>query len=308
MGRTAGIGGMRHSSGVARLRAATPRPAVSAVRAGARAYGEMTARFRPLPDFLVIGAKKGGTTSLANWLAAHPDVLPMFPRWQRRKSPHYFDINYHRGLRWYRSHFPSSGRRAYHERRYGATSRVGESSPYYLFHPWAAERIQETIPNAKLVAVLRDPVSRAYSHYWDRVATGFEPLGSFEEAIDAEEGRMAGVSLDSLRDPGAYSHHHDNHTYLARGLYAEQLERYFALFSRDQMLVLSANALFERPAREFERIERFLGLRSVPARLDPVNVRSGKPRLDPATAERLRAFYAAHNEALYELLGEDLNW
>ena len=88
------IGGMRKSAAFNRLRRATPISLADAARNGARAVGTTTARFRSMPDFLIIGAKKGGTTSVANWLVQHPQVLPMFPRTQRHKSPHYFDINY----------------------------------------------------------------------------------------------------------------------------------------------------------------------------------------------------------------------
>ena len=303
-----GIGGMRHSRYLEKVRAATPDQAVELVRSGARRYGRATASLRPLPDFLVIGVKKGSTTSVANWLANHPDVMPMFPRMQRRKSPHYFDINYARGPEWYRSHFPTSVARRVHARRTGVSPVVGESSPYYLFHPWAAQRIKETVPEVKLIAVLREPVSRAYSHYWDRVATGFEPLPTFEEAIDAEESRLADVRDADLAAPDAYSHDHDHHTYLARGRYAEQLRRYYDVFDAGQLLVLTADELAKETATVFERLERFLGVRSVSMDLRPVNVRSGVPPMDPATRQRLKDYYAPFNQELYELLGTDLGW
>jgi len=303
-----GIGGMRHSRVVERLRSVTPGSVVEVARSGARSYGKLTASARPMPDFLVIGAKKGGTTSVANWLAQHPDVMPMFPRMQRRKSPHYFDMNYWRGETWYRSHFPTRTARWAHSRRTGVGAVTGETSPYYLFHPWAAQRIKESAPDVRLIAVLREPVSRAYSNYWDRFATGNETLDTFEQAIDAEESRLAGVSDESLRDPKAYSFDHDHHTYLARGRYAEQLRRYFELFDREQLLVLTADELRSDPHGSFERVVQLLGVRVVPMELKSVNVRSGQPPLDPATKERLRAYYAPHNQELYELLGTDLGW
>ena len=306
--RSPGIGGIRHGAGVQWLRSLTPEPVVGLARSAARSYGLATAGSRSLPDFLVIGAKKGGTTSVANWLARHPDVLSMFPRVQRAKSPHYFDINYWRGQAWYRSHFHSEAFRRLQQRRTGARPIAGESSPYYLFHPAAAGRIKETVPDVKLVAVLREPVSRAYSNYWDRRATGHEDLPTFEAAIAAEPERLADATDDALRAPDAYSYDHDNHSYVARGHYAEQLRRYFDHFERGQLLVLSADVVRREPVASFKRLEAFLGLRPVEIDLTSYNVRSGYPPLAAATRDELHEHYRPHNQELYELLGEDFGW
>jgi hypothetical protein len=305
---TRGIGGIRHGRGVTLVRGLTPDRVVTAARSAARSYGSATARSRALPEFLVIGSKKGGTTSVANWLSHHPHVLPLFPRFQRIKSPHYFDINYWRGETWYRSHFHSEAVRRLHQRRHGVRPITGESSPYYLFHPAAAQRIHETVPNVKMVAVLREPVSRAYSNYWDRRATGHEDLPTFEAAIEAEPERLAGITDELLGTPDAYSYDHDNHSYLARGQYAEQLRRYFDLFDREQLLVLSAGTVLKDPAASFGRLQAFLGLPPVEIDLTRYNVRSGYPPIDPSTRERLLEYFAPYNEELYELLGEDLGW
>jgi Sulfotransferase domain len=303
-----GIGGLRRSGPVVIARALTPDPLVARARSAFRLYGSTTSAARPMPEFLVIGAKKGGTTSVANWLAAHPQVMPMFPRWQSAKSPHYFDLNYWRGRSWYLSHFPSTPARRVHAWRTGSKAITGESSPYYLFHPAAPRRIAATVPGVKLIAVLREPVSRAYSNYWDSVARGEETLPTFEEAIDAEVSRMAGFSDSDLDEPKAYHHHHNHHTYLARGEYARQLRRYFDLFDRDQLLVLSADSLFREAEGTFQRIQDFLGLAAAKLPLEPRNVRSGYPPILPATRDRLREHYAPHNAELAHLLGEDFGW
>jgi hypothetical protein len=301
------IGGMRKSALSNRLRRGTPAQAAEALKSGARAYGSATSRFRQPPDFLVIGAKKGGTTSVANWLVQHPQVMPMFPRIQRHKSPHYFDINYWRGRDWYLSHFPSSAVRRLRERRSGG-AQVGESSPYYLFHPAAPARIRETAPDARLIAILREPVSRAHSNYWDRVVAKTEDLGTFEEAIDAEEQRLDGVTDAWLTEPANYSFDHDHHTYLARGHYADQLRNYFEHFPREQLLVLPLEALRNDPAAAFRRIEDHLGLDHRKVDLEARNAREGNPKILPETRERLAAYYAPHNRELTELLGEDYGW
>ena len=260
-----------------------------------------------MPDFLVIGAKKGGTTSVANWLVQHPQVMPMFPRIQRHKSPHFFDINYWRGPDWYLSHFPTRAVRRVRERRAGG-AQVGESSPYYLFHPAAPARIRETAPDARLIAILREPVSRAHSNYFDRVVAKTEDLPTFEDAIDAEEGRVAGVTAQWLAEPANYSFDHDHHTYLARGHYADQLRNYYEHFPREQLLVLPLEALKNDAAGAFRRIEDHLGLDHHSVDFEARNARAGNPEILPETRERLAAYYAPHNLALAELLGEDYGW
>ena len=97
-----------------------------------------------LPDFLILGAQRGGTTSLFASLAAHPEVAP-----PKEREIHFFNLNYWRGSRWYRRKF---------RRRPGEVS--GESSPYYLFHPHAPPRVAADLPSAKFVVLLRDPVEQ----------------------------------------------------------------------------------------------------------------------------------------------------
>jgi len=298
---------MRKSAVFNRIRRAMPMPVADAVRTGARAVGTATSSMRQMPDFLIIGTKKGGTTSVANWLVQHPQVMPMFPRAQRHKSPHYFDLNYWRGPEWYLSHFPTRAARTTRRHRAGRAV-VGESSPYYLFHPAAAARVRETAPNARLIAVLREPVSRAHSNYWDRVVARTEDLPTFEEAIDAEKSRTADVTDAWLEDPTHYSFDHDHHTYLARGHYAEQLRAYFDVFPREQLLVLPLEALKRDAAGAFRRIEEHLGIEHRTVDLSPRNTREGNPLILPKTRERLLAYYAPYNRQLTELLGEDFGW
>ena len=285
-----------------------PSGTVSAAKRAVHLSGRITASLRVLPDFLIIGCKKGGTTSLMNWLVEHPDVARMYPSFRRRKSPHYFDINYARGEAWYRAHFPTRLSLEWRARRTGRRPLVGEASPYYMFHPAAPERVAETLPGVRLIALLREPVSRAYSNYWDRVATGHEDLDTFEAAIDAEEKRLAGVTPERLRDPAYYSYHHDHHTYLARGRYLEHLAPWLERFGPDQLLVLAAEDMFRSPQEVFETVQRFLGLPVRRLTLRPRNERRGYPPIRPETKARLQEYYEPHNRALFEALGREFPW
>src|SRR5687767_2090616 len=148
-------------SALAPARRLAPTWAKAAARAAIGRYGVLTAEHRQLPDYLVIGTKRGGTTSLWGNLRRHPQVLSLFPQMGNLKSPHFFDINWARGERWYRAHFPTDRHRERRAREVGHPVVVGDVSPYYLFNPLAAERASLVVPQAKIVVALRNPVDRA---------------------------------------------------------------------------------------------------------------------------------------------------
>jgi len=257
-----------------------------------------------LPDFLVLGAQKAGTTALYAYLRWHPGITG--PSW---KEVSFFDRHWWRGEPWYRGQFPLRGQLPLrrHSPLRGAGRIVGEASPSYLFHPLAPERARSLVPEAKLIVLVRDPVTRAYSHYQHEVALGREPL-SFEEALDAEEERTRGEVERLVADPRAFSRAWWDHTYVARGRYAEQLERWLGRFPREQLLVIHTEDLGERPAETYAEILSFLG--AAPHALDTyprVFDRSYAPML-PATRERLAATFAEPNRHLDALLGRELGW
>ncbi len=165
-----------------------------------------------LPEFLIIGAMRCGTTALSGFVRAHPGVF--IPP---RKEMHYFDVGMDRGLAWYESYFAGVGN--------GTVP--GEATPGYLYHPGTARRIHEQLPNARLIAILRSPVDRSYSHYWHNHRRDRETR-TFEQALaDEREGRFPTNGGEA-----------NYFVYLGRGHYVEQLERYTSLFGRDQILVL----------------------------------------------------------------------
>ena len=191
-----------------------------------------TARLRLRPTFLILGAQKAGTTSLHRYLTEHPAVLRASP-----KEVRYFSTNYARGEGWYRAQFPLRSRRVASRVRAGAWPAVGEASPQYLFHPLAPQRVHAFDPALKLIAILRDPVDRAYSQYQMQLRWGYEH-STFEESLDREEAELEGELAKLYGDPPVYSTLVNRISYVARGRYAEQLERWLALFPREQLLVL----------------------------------------------------------------------
>lgn len=247
---------------------------------------------RALPDAVILGAQKSGTSSLHNYLTQQPGVIAPLV-----KEVHYFDLNFARGEAWYRAHF-------------GRREEAGinlDSSPYYLFHPAVPERMRALLPDARLIALLRDPVRRAYSHYWHEHARGREKL-SFEAAIDAEPARLADAEALLARGTIDRSEVHQHLSYLSRGRYAEQLERWFALYPRDRLLVLRFEDLVRQPLAVLNETLAFLGLPpAASANLGARNTRRYPPMAD-ATAARLREYFAPHNRRLEALLGRSMGW
>jgi len=266
------------------------------------AYGKATSSVRPLPDFLVIGAQKAGTTALYAYLRWHPGIGG--PSW---KEVSFFDRHYPRGGAWYRGHFPNALRGWVAQRSNGRRLVVGEASPSYLFHPLAPQRVHDVVPRVRLIALLRNPIDRAYSHYQHEVALGREPL-PFDEALDVEAERMRGEVERMTADPSYFSHEWWDHTYLARGRYAEQLERWYAVFPRDQLLVVSSADLDERPGETYAEILAFVGAESHELGDYPRLFRREYSAMSAETRERLAAYYAEPNRWLYDLLGRDFGW
>jgi hypothetical protein len=247
---------------------------------------------RALPDAMVIGAMKSGTSSLHYYLTQHPQVVPPL-----RKEVHYFDLNFGRGESWYRANFGRAG-------QHGVNI---DSSPYYLFHPQVPQRAHALVPEARLIVLLRDPVRRAYSHYWHERDKGREPL-SFEDAIAAEPDRVSRDHERLANGEIERSEAHQYFSYLARGRYAEQLERWLRVYPREQLLVLRFEDLAQEPLPVVNSSLHFLGLSPMAAaKVEPRNTRKYPP-IDPATAERLRDYFAPHGAALEALLGERMRW
>lgn len=259
-----------------------------------RTAGRISSGMRMLPDFLLVGTQRGGTTSLFRALAPHPGVAQP----NLHKGVHYFDVNYARGLDWYRGHFPL---------RRG--SRLAfESAGYYMHHPLAPERIAADLPGVKLLVLLRDPVERAYSAHKHELARGFETEPSFERALALEPERLAGEVERIKAEPGYVSHSHRHHSYLDRGHYADQVQVLFDRFGRDRVHVAFAEDFFTEPEPCFDAIVDFLGLpRWRPATFERHNARPGSP-LAPELHDRLTEHFAPHDERLAALLGEVPPW
>lgn len=292
---------MKLRATVARL---APWPVRRAIKAGVRTSWTLpTARFRLLPDFLIIGAQRAGTTSLYRYLTRHPAVLPVV----LTKGVHYFDAAFDKGLSWYQAHFPLSAHARLLAHRLGVRIRTGEASPYYVFHPLVAERVAEVLPDVRLILLLRDPVERAYSHYQHEVSRGFEHL-PLAEALEAEEGRLAGERERMIADPAYQSFAYQHHSYVSRGMYLEQILRWHELFPRNQLLILISEEFFADPTGTMERVLAFLDLPPWHVPGFPRYNAGRYPPMEDAIRRHLERVFRRPNEDLARYLGRSLPW
>lgn len=260
-----------------------------------------TAPWRALPDFVIAGAQKSGTSSLHHYLVQHPQLLPA-----AIKEVHYFNggldprwDKYAEGPRLYRSYFPL--RMTVQQRR----ALCFESTPDYLFNPVAAARMAALLPDARYIVLLRDPVERAISHYFHELRRGRE-TADIETAFAQEAARLASaLATGNFKDPRFI-----NLSYVARGMYAEQLERLFAHIDRDRVLVLEAEALFETPVQTLRRVLDFIGIGDFPQSVDirPTGLSDNKTDIPARLRAGLQDRFAAPNQRLAALLGEKFRW
>jgi hypothetical protein len=271
----------------------TPAPVKSGLKSALRMYGIATTPLRGKPDFLIIGAKRCGSTSLYHWLLDHPQVAPLFPTKQHIKGIHWFDRQPHRSLRWYRSYFPVRA-------RFGA-SLAGEASPYYLIHPQAAARAAAAVGDAKIIVLVREPAARAYSQWRDEVRLGHEHL-SFADALAAEDERLEPELRRMRDDPTYYSWIHEHLSYRSWGRYAVHLQRWLSEWAPAQVLVVCTEELLQPGSSTPGTITDFLGLRAHPNPALPwLNASAPPSEDDAAVFAELRSSYASDNAALRKL-------
>lgn len=210
-----------------------------------------------LPTFLICGIQKGGTTALHAYLASHPDVFC-----PERKELNFFDQHWDQGLDWYRAFFKDAPDSLLPGKA------IGEASPHYMRFAHVAERIQQTVPDARLLFILRDPVARAYSNYTYNLGRGQQdPAESFEAAIGSTDGRER---------------------YLEKGFYLRDLQAFERIVGRERMRVFFAEDLRQDPAAVLKQAFEFIGVD--PARWQPTSLSSNTTAV-PASPLAQQALY-----------------
>lgn len=253
-----------------------------------------TSRWRVFPNFVILGAQRGGTTSLFDYLARHPQVIPAF-----RKEIHFYDLHYSRGVGWYRAHFPMA-------RQMSEGVITGEATPNYLVHPDAPRRLRTVTPDARLVVMLRDPTERAYSAWRLRSSEGRETV-TFEEAVTREQQNPDPVITDYHEDPKGVGDA-IRFLYLAKSRYAEQFERWLEFFPLDQFTVITSEDLFSHPDQVLSELSEALDIDLWEPGSFPALNQVPSASIDPGLRRELLEYFRPHNERLEVLLSRQFNW
>ena len=260
-----------------------------------RAYRILTNQIRVLPDFIVIGSSKSGTTSLHYYLIQHPSIIA-------ERDVHFFEYMQTNSIEWYRAHFPTKAYKNFKKLT------VGEQTATYLFHPLIPKRIHTTIPNAKLIVVLRNPVDRAYSNYKHQVREGIEKR-TFEEAIKSELKR-----IEICKNNPEYkinNNDFNNHvvfSYLRHGIYVDFIKAWMKFFTKEQFLILPTYELNNNRVKFLKQVFDYLNVPNFEIS-DIVRQNVGEyKKLDKSTRKFLVDYYRPHNKRLFQLLGKNFDW
>ena len=263
-------------------------------------YRKFTWRIRCLPDFIIIGAQKSGTTSLFYYLSQHPQLIPSI-----KKEVHFFDggldpgvDNFSKGQSWYRAHFPKRNELDNHEK-------VFEASPSYLFNPYVPERIFNLLPNTKLIILLRNPTERAISHYFHQKRKGVETLPIFD-AFKVEEERLAPI----IENEDYRSKIFLQYSYKSRGLYYEQIIRYLKYFKFSNLLILHSDDLFMHTEITLQQTFNFIDVDPEFKILDlqPKHVSNNRTKVETDVYDYLNEYFYSQNQKLFSLLDVKYDW
>jgi len=265
------------------------------------------------PDFIIIGAQKSGTTSLHHYLGQHPKLAGSRP-----KEVHYFDkwVNYGYSMDWYKKHFI---RTSLESRLYF------ESSPNYLYHEEVARQLVVHFPEIRLIAILRDPVERAYSA-WNMYRHFFDSGKAWGEMKPTKPGYVNSIFKNLFQDRITFPTFREaieielklmesgidsEPAFLRRGLYARQLEMYYKYFRKETILVLGFKDLVADLQGTLQKVTAFLSVQDfdfAKLRKEPKNVRAYGQHVGSKDKVFLADFFSRPNADLVELLGYDINW
>ena len=248
---------------------------------------------RVLPNVIVIGVVRSGTTSLYHYLAQHPSIS---------KSAYdelgYFDSNYELGLNWYKSLFPT----IFEKKKLEQKNRkfiTYDVTPFYIYNEKVPIRIKKIIPNSKLILILRNPVDRAYSNYFIT-----NQKKKFEDVIIEEK-----EILKTIKEKNGEEYYKFVHTsLLARGFYAEQLKRWYKIFPENQIFIVKSEDFAVKTNKIMNKIFNFLELEDFDIIDD---TKKNKIRYEPMKEETRRElieYFRPYNEKLYSMINRNFDW
>jgi len=261
----------------------------------------LTGSIRVLPDFLVIGAKRCGTTSLFYHLPEHPCIS---------KSPYdnmgFFNDNFHLGINWYKSFFPTIFTRNKIKSKFGDCMTFDVTTTY-MEEESTANNVYQTKPNMKIIVILRNPVDRAYSHYHVNVKEKSEKR-SFEDAIFEEMNRIKSERIIQNKNKNLRVFTPNNIHYLKKGFYALQLKSWFKIFPREQILVLSTEEFQEDQNIIYKKIFDFLNIPNMKIKSTEKMEKGNYIPMKHDTQNLLLDYFRQYNYELFELINSEFDW
>lgn len=242
-----------------------------------------------LPDYIIIGETKCGTTSLYNYLIEHPRVLDTYgngidnvSETYKTKEIRYFDRYFDKGLEWYMKCFPDTS----------PGEVTGEATPMYMYRTMAMFRIKKALPDTKFIILLRNPVDRLYSHfnhYFNWVPGWKEKYGNFNNFIN--------------------SAHETDYYMIDKGIYINSIRRWFSEFEPERFLILKTEDLYEKTQDVYAKAIKFLGIVEGHELKEPSMFRTQDYEpMDNSTRRYLEDFYHKFNKELYDFIGRDMGW
>jgi|ETNmetMinimDraft_5_1059913.scaffolds.fasta_scaffold30479_2 hypothetical protein len=266
-------------------------------------FSQLTSSMHTLPDFLIIGAAKSGTTSLFEHLIKHPSVFPPLAQ-----QPNFFTTHYQNGESWYRSYFPLTITKNLTQNIKKQKFLTGEASTQYYWYPHAPERTKLLLPNAKIILLLRNPIDRSYSQYQMEFNKGNEELSFFEDAIEVENKRIEDEYKKMLDNKNYYSKQYTIQSYLTKSIYVNFIQDWFKYFPREQFLFLNSDEFDSDTSKVYKKTLNFLELPEIDLKKYEVYREAKYSEMNPNTRKKLSDFFKPHNEKLYKLIGENFNW
>jgi len=259
----------------------------------------ITGFIRVIPDFLVIGAKRCGTTSLYQHLPEHPCIS---------KSPHdnmgFFNDNFHLGVNWYKSFFPTTFTRKKIKSKFG-NFLAFDVTTKYMEEESTANNVYQTKPNMKIIIILRNPVDRAYSQYHLSVRQTAERR-SFEDVVEENMNRLNKESHEHYGRKPKFSVEEDNH--LKKGLYALQLRYWLKIFPRENILIVSTEEFESNQQIIYNKIFEFLNISKFEVKNTKKMEKGNYPPMKSETRNLLLDYFRSHNHELFELINIKFDW
>jgi lipopolysaccharide transport system ATP-binding protein len=264
------------------------------LKRGLRIVSSLFKKKKEGPDYIILGAQKGGTTTLFYQLSQHPQVDN-----SSIKELHYFDLGYDQPIESYVNFFRDKKRSCI----------TGESSPYYIFHPHAAARIKKHFPKTKFIVLLRNPIKRAYSHYQMMKRRGIDPTETFEEAISRENERIGELYKKMVNNEKENYIDVQMFSYIMRGDYSKQIKVWLDLFPKERFIFIESEEYYANTQKELKKIYSFLKIECIyPKDLETIRHKAEYNPIDSTLYEKYYSYFRELNKELPQLTGRNYSW